>query len=169
MKLSSLATLALVAAIVFSSCKKDDAPAAAPAPYYVGKWGYNTIIDTFYNWQELINNNNVLLDSVKTYNQSTTGYYFEFKADKTFNHNRLVGTANGNQVQIGTGTYTVDSSSTGTSPRFNLLYSTAPADTIKYFITGRSATNLQLNRVFIGLNALSDTLIVDRYWNLIKQ
>jgi len=165
MKLSSLATLALVAAIVFSSCKKDDAPAPSPAPYYVGKWGYSTIVDTFYNWQELVYNGNVQQDSTKTYNQSTTGYYFEFKADKTFNHYRLSG---GSPV-TGTGTYSVDSSASGINPKFNLLYSTAPTDTIKYYITGRSTTNLQLNRTFGALTSPTDTVVIDRYWNLIKQ
>jgi hypothetical protein len=166
MKLSSLATLALVAAIVFSSCKKDDAPAgaAAPAPYYVGKWGYNTIVDTFYNWQELVNNNTLQIDSAKSYNQSTTGYYFEFKADKTFNHYRLSGGA----AVTGTGTYTVDSTAVGATPRFNMIYSTAP-DTIRYFITGKSATTLQLNRAFGALTSPTDTAVIDRYWNLIKQ
>lgn len=165
MKLSSLATLALVAAIVFSSCKKDDAPASTPTPFYVGKWGYSTIVDTFYNWQELVYNGNVQQDSTKSYNQSTTGYYFEFKADKTFNHYRLSGGA----PVTGTGTYSYDSSAVGATPRLNLLYSTAPADTIKYFVTDRSATNLQLNRIFGALTSPTDTVVIDRYWNLIKQ
>lgn len=165
MKLSSLATLALVAAITFSSCKKDDAPAAGPAtPYYVGKWGYSNIVDTFYNWQQLIYNNTVQLDSTKTYNQSTTGYYFEFKADKTFNHFRVSGGA----AVTGTGTYTVDSTAVGATPRFNMIYSTAP-DTIKYFIAGKTATTLQLNRLFGALTSPTDTAVIDRYWNLIKQ
>jgi hypothetical protein len=165
MKLSSLATLALVAAIVFSSCKKDDAPAAGPAaPYYVGKWGYSTIVDTFYNWQQLVYNNTVQQDSTKSYNQSTTGYYFEFKADKTFNHYRLSGGA----AVTGTGTYTVDSTGVGATPRFNMIYSTAP-DTIRYYITGSTATTLQLNRLFGALTSPTDTVVIDRYWNLNKQ
>lgn len=158
MKKFQLAVLALVITASLFSCKKDDTNGGGTAtPVYVGKWNYVSREDTFYNWAELIYNNNVQQDSTKTLSYAGMGYYYEFNADNSFNRNSSAG--------LETGTYFFDTIS---DPKtMNLMFSTR-TDTITYDLTRLDATNMNYNVLFGALNGNGDTVVVDRYYYLSK-
>jgi hypothetical protein len=114
-------------------------------------------LDSFYNWAELVYNNNVQFDSATSFSYSGLGYYYQFNTDGTFDRNFVNG--------LETGTYYFD---TLVDPiTMNLMYSTR-TDTLSYDLTRLDATHLDYNLVFGALNGNGDTVVVDRYYQLTK-
>jgi len=134
---------------------------------YTGKWGYQYIRDTVYNWAQLVYLGNFQIDSIRTPQdlRTSTGY-FQFNSNNTYKW-QTSGTTSY------TGTFTAKTNTGyayGTT--LNCLgISTAPApnDTTKFDIYKLVAPNMTLNRFYGALNGNLDTIIIDRYYELLKQ
>lgn len=163
---ASAGTASFAITVGGQSCSINLAVTAPVVPDYCGKWMYNTILDSVYNYQELVNNNNFLLDSVRNYDYSTSGYYFQFNQDLTFQHLR-------SNTGVENGTYTTEvsfDSYWGTDIRaLHLVYSTSTVDTFDYYImAGATSTNMTLERFYAVLTSPTDTVVRDRFYSLIR-
>jgi hypothetical protein len=141
---------------------------AVPYPYS-GKWAYQYIRDSIYNWNEAINNGNLLLDSTRTTDVRTSVGYFLFNNDNTYKWQTTTATTSY------TGTFTaVNNTGYGYGTTLNCLgISTQPApnDTTRLYIYGLSGQNMVVNRdYFYTVNTgTTDTILIDRYYDLLKQ
>jgi hypothetical protein len=134
---------------------------------YTGKWAYQYIRDTVYNWAQLVYNNTFVVDSVTTPQdvRNSTGY-FQFNSNNTYTW-KTTGTAQYNGSFSAT---TNNGYAYGTT--LNCLgISTAPApnDTTKFYIYKLQSPNMTLNRLYGALTANNDTIVIDRYYELLKQ
>jgi hypothetical protein len=135
---------------------------------YVGKWAYQYIRDSIYNWSQAVYNNTFVLDSVRTPQDLRTSIgYFQFNSNNTYkwqtttaatSYTGAYSTATNNGFGYGT---TLKCLGISTQP--------APNDTTKFFIYTLTPTNMSLNRFYASLTPNNDTIVVDRYYELLKQ
>ena len=135
---------------------------------YVGKWAYQYIRDSIYNWSQAVYNNTFVLDSVRTPQDLRTSIgYFQFNSNNTYKWQTTTATTSY------TGAY-----STATNNGFGygttlkcLGISTAapPNDTTSFYIYTLTTPNMTLNRTYGALNGNGDTIVIDRYYELLKQ
>lgn len=135
---------------------------------YVGKWAYQYIRDTVYNYAQLVYSGNYVIDSVRTPQDLRTSVgYFQFNSNMTYKWQTS------NAATSYTGSYTTkNNNGFGYGTTINCLgISTQPApnDTTKFFIYTLTPTNMSLNRFYGALNANNDTIVIDRYYELLKQ
>jgi uncharacterized protein (TIGR02145 family) len=134
---------------------------------YIGKWAYQYLRDSIYNWNQF--NNNVLqLDSVRVLDYRTTIGYYQFNNNNTFTwQTATAGTLyNGsfkavNNTGYGYGT-TLKCLGISTLP--------APNDTTNLYIYKLNGPNMVINRDFslvVGPGT-SDTFVISRYYELLK-
>jgi len=133
---------------------------------YIGKWAYQYIRDTIYNWAQLVYNNNYVIDSVRTPQdlRNSTGY-FQFNSNNTYKWQTNTATSYTGSFSAKTNTgydygTTLNLLGISTSP--------APNDTTKFDIYKLVSPNMTLNRFYGALNGNLDTIIVDRYYELLK-
>jgi hypothetical protein len=124
------------------------------APAYSGKWNQQSYYDTVYNWQELVYNNNLQIDSVVgPINVSTSGAYFQFNTDNSYTWKTT-----GTTTDFGYGTI------------LRLLNGPVTGDTTDLYIYTLSGSNMVLNRFYGSLvNGGADTIVRDRYYVTTKQ
>ena len=135
---------------------------------YVGKWGYQYIRDSIYNYAELVYNGNFVLDSVRAPQDLRTSVgYFQFNNNNTYkwqtataatSYTSTYTTTTNNGFAYGT---TLNCLGISTQP--------APNDTTKFFIYTLTPTNMSLNRFYASLTPNNDTIVIDRYYELLKQ
>ncbi len=135
-----------------------------PPPPYIGRWNYQFLRDSIYNWDEAINNDNFVLDSVRTFDLTSTQGYFEFNTNNTYKWQ---------DSRLFTGSYTSSRTNYGYGIVLKCLgISTRPApnDTTRFYIYTLNSQNMTLNRDYlIGVNSNNDTFVIDRYYDLLKQ
>lgn len=132
---------------------------------YTGKWAYQYIRDTVYNWAQLVYLGNFQVDSIRTPQdlRTSTGY-FQFNSNNTYKWQTS-----------GTTSYTGSfSATTNTGYAYGttlncLGISTVATDTTKFDIYKLVSPNMSLNRFYGALDGNLDTIIVDRYYELLKQ
>ena len=134
---------------------------------YNGKWAYQYIRDSIYNWNEAFYNQNYVLDSVRTPQdlRTSTGY-FQFNSNMTYKWQKSTPTSY-------TGSYSTDVNNGfgyGTTLKcLGISTSPAPNDTTAFFIYKLTTPNMTLNRIYASLDGNLDTIVVDRYYELLKQ
>ena len=132
--------------------------AAAP---YLGKWNYQYIRDSIYNWYEAVYNNNLQYDSIRPpVDLRTSGAYFQFNAGNTYTWLTSGGTTY-------TGSFVPSTTTYAYGTKLGLLGITT--DTLDFYIYTLSGNNMTLNRDFFYDPNNGDTIIIDRYYDLLKQ
>jgi len=141
-------------------------PVTAPVvPDYVGKWMYQSMYDSIYNWNEFIYNNyNFLLDSVLgPFDYTTSGGYFQFNQNNTCTWKLSSGTSY-------SGTYIAEPTNYAYGVNLRMIGLTStPTDTFDFYIYTLSSPNMTLNSFYYDTNTNGDTILVDRYYDLLKQ
>ena len=129
---------------------------------YTGKWAYQYIRDTVYNWAQLVYLGNFQVDSIRTPQdlRTSTGY-FQFNSNNTYKWQTS-----------GTTSYTGSfSATTNTGYAYGTTLNCLgiSTDTTKFDIYKLVSPNMSLNRFYGALDGNLDTIIVDRYYELLKQ
>jgi hypothetical protein len=133
---------------------------------YSGRWAYQFIRDTIYNWAQLVYNNTYVVDSVRAPQdlRNSTGYF-------QFNSNSYTWQTNTATVYNGAFTATTNNGY-GYGTTLNCLgisTSPAPNDTTKFYIYKLTSPNMTLNRIFGSITPNNDTIVIDRFYELLKQ
>jgi uncharacterized protein (TIGR02145 family) len=136
-------------------------------PTYIGKWRYQFIRDTFYNWRAFFQNGGQLqLDSIRVVDYRTSNGYFQFNTNNTYTwqttdstvYNGSFTTATNTGYAYGT---TIKCLGISTIP--------APNDTTRFYIYNLSYPNMTIQRdLLFSLVSNNDTVIIDRYYELLK-
>ena len=133
---------------------------------FAGKWMYQYMRDSMYNFQQLYYNNTYVLDSVVVRNYVGTIGYFQFNNDYTYTWQTA--TAGSSY----TGNFTTDNN-TGygygvTIKCRGISTSAPPNDTTRFYIWTLNSPNMTIERFFYSINANNDTIAVDRFYDLLK-
>ena len=132
---------------------------------YAGKWAYQYIRDSIYNWNEFIYNNyNLVLDSTRTSDVTTSIGYFQFNNNKTY---KWQTSTSGTSY---TGSFTAVNN-TGYGYGTTLKCLGISTDTTRLYIYGLNGQNMVINRdyLFSVVPGTTDTFLIDRYYDLLKQ
>ena len=139
-----------------------------PALAYAGKWAYQYLRDSMYNWAAF-NNNQLQYDSMRVLDYRTSIGYFQFNNNKTYKWQTSSTTATPY-----TGSFSI-LTNTGygygtTLQCLGISTQAPPNDTTNLYIYKLTPPNMTINRDFLlGINGNGDTFIVDRYYELLKQ
>lgn len=135
-------------------------------PTYIGKWRYQFIRDTFYNWQAYQQNGQLQLDSIRVVDYRTSNGYFQFNTNNTYTWQTTGSTVyNGSFTTLTNTGYAY-----GTTIKcLGISTILAPYDTTRFYIYNLSYPNMTIQRdLLFSLVSNNDTVIIDRYYELLK-